>query len=153
MTSWAGILSDLKQDQAAMVSSSPIPADRRSKFRYPLQLAVRFRSMSERSPFWGMGRTVNVSSGGVLVLLQHVAQQGISTGARIETSIDWPSLLDAKVPLQLVASGRVRRLGKSVFAATFERYQFRTMSSSSQVPVLLGDNSTEMPLKSQVIGS
>ena len=153
MTSWAGILADLEQDQATMVSSSPVPADRRSKLRYPLELAVRFRMKSGRSRFWRAARTVNMSSTGVLVLLQHVAQHGISAGTRIEIRIDWPSLLDKKIPLQLVASGRVRRLGESVFAATFERHQFRTMRSSSPAPVLLGNNSADRSLKSQVIGS
>ena|SRR5579863_3645395 len=132
MTSFAGILSDLRQpQQGARLSSSTVPAERRLKVRYPLDLGVRFRLISGKPGFWGVGRTVNVSSGGVLVFLQHVAQHGISAGARIEISIEWPSLLDEKIPLQLVASGQVLRLGASVFAATLERHQFRTMSSAS----------------------
>ena len=63
-----------KQPNGAIVSNRPIPADRRLKVRYPLDLGVRFRSLSGRSRFSGAGRTVNMSSGGVLVVSEHVAQ-------------------------------------------------------------------------------
>lgn len=138
MTSFAGILADLEEHRGAIVSSSTTPADQRLKVRYPLELSVRFRSRSDSARFSGAGRTVNLSSGGVLVISEYVAQYEIRVGARMEMSIEWPSMLDGRIPLQFVAIGRVLRLGASVFAATFERHQFRTLRSSSQQLARLG---------------
>jgi hypothetical protein len=65
---------------------------------------------------------VNISSGGALVACQHE----IRAGTRVDLSIDWPSLLDGRIPLQLVMVGRVVRSGPSGFALALARYQFRT---------------------------
>ena len=105
------------------VDERPYSAERRSKCRYPLDLSIRFRSVSGLASISGEGRTLNLSSGGVLVLARHVELHEISAGARVELSIEWPSLLNGKVPLQLFARGRILRLGVSVFAATFERLE------------------------------
>ena len=127
------------------VSGWSLPEERRSKFRYPLNLSVRFRSLSG-SPFSGAGRTVNVSSRGVLVVLpERASQHEISVAASLEMRIDWPSLLDGKIPLQLLAVGRVIRRGESAFAAAFERYQFRTARNSSQRPARLRGEVIEWP--------
>ena len=63
-----------------------------------------------------------MSSGGVLVAYQ----DQVRTGARMELNIEWPSLLDGEVPLQLVAMGKVVRCEASSFAMALGRYQFRT---------------------------
>jgi len=108
----------------ARVLSSP--EERRLKLRYPLNLSVRFRSPSG-SRFRGAGRAVNLSSGGILVVSQQIFPHCESmVGARVEMSIKWPSLLHGTTPLQLCAFGRVVRQRASGFAASFERYQFRT---------------------------
>ncbi len=104
--------------------------ERRFKSRYPLDLTVRFRPVSG-SLFQGAGQTVNLSSGGVLVVSQYaVSQDELSVGALVEMRIEWPSLLDGRVPLQLIAVGRVVRRRAAGFAATFEQYKFRTASAS-----------------------
>jgi hypothetical protein len=101
-------------------------AERRLAVRYPLELGIRFRSLSEKSSFSGVGLVVNASRRGVLV----VSRDDITVGARVEMLLDWPFRLDGRIPLQLVAAGRVLRRGKSGFAATIERYEFRTLRSS-----------------------
>jgi hypothetical protein len=73
----------------------------------------------------GAGFTVNVSSSGLLLTCQHE----IKPGARMEVQVDWPSLLESTIPLQLVTSGRVIRSEGMAFAVEFARYQFRTMRS------------------------
>ena len=114
----------------AIVVNQTIPAERRLKFRFPLDLTLRFRPLSG-SLFLGAGRAANLSSGGILVVSEHaVSQHEISVGARVEISIEWPSLLDGKIPLQLIAVGRVVRHRAFDFAAAFEGYQFRTLRSS-----------------------
>ena len=107
-----------------------LPEERRLKFRYPLDLSVRFRCHSG-SRFCGAGRAVNVSSGGLLMVFRQIVPQGeIIVGARVDLSIEWPSLLNGTTPLQLCAVGRVVRQKASGFAASFERYQFRTAGNS-----------------------
>lgn len=113
--------------EPSLASHSVTIEERRSKARYPLHLSVRFRSVSKGFLFSGLGRIIDMSSGGVLVVLQDVSQHEISVGAWVEISIEWPALLEGRIPLQLVAAGRIIRRGASDFAVTFERHEFRTM--------------------------
>ena len=69
-----------------------------------------------------------MSSGGLLI----ASDQRTELGARIELNIEWPSMLDGEIPLQLVAVGRVVRCLESSFALSFTQYQFRTMSRKLQ---------------------
>jgi hypothetical protein len=64
-----------------------------------------------------------MSSGGLLI----AADQRTELGAKIELNVEWPSLLNGMVPLQLVAIGKVVRCMESGFALSFTQYQFRTM--------------------------
>jgi|SRR5579872_1494738 len=95
--------------------------ERRLRFRFPIELPVRFRTLGKRYPVAGMGRVVNISSGGVLVAYQNE----ISAGTPVEMNIDWPTRLDGRVPLNLVAVGRVLRSERFSFAVGLERYHFR----------------------------
>jgi PilZ domain len=133
-----------RQDPAALSANQAV-RDRRLKVRFPLDLSVHFRPLSG-APFSGAGRAVNVSSGGVLVVSkQDVWRQGIRVGAWVELKIEWPSLLEGKIPLQLFAVGRVVRLRTSDFAAAFERYQFRTVRSSGLPHARLGERVVQWP--------
>ena len=133
MTSFAGGLADLEDDRVGIVSDQPFLDERRSKIRYPLDLIIQFHFLSGASGFSGVGRTINLSSSGVLVFSEHIPLDETSAGAGLKMSIKWPSLLDDRIPLQLFAVGRVVRRGVSTFAARFDRHQFRTRRSS-QVP-------------------
>ena len=127
MTSFLGFLAGLECDRATMVSDRTITDERRSKFRYPLGLSIRFCSRSRSSVVSGVGRTINLSSGGVLVF-SDIALNEVRVSAALEMSIEWPFMLDHRIPLQLFVVGRILRLGTSTFAASFDRHQFRTMS-------------------------
>ena len=104
-------------------SSNRTIIERRSKARYPVQLTVRYRTVGRVQHVNGVGQTLNMSSGGLLVSAQH----DISTGLRLEVNVEWPLLLNGTVPIQLVAHGKVVRSGSSMFAISFAQYQFRTM--------------------------
>jgi len=67
-----------------------------------------------------------MSSGGVLV----ASQDDVSLGSRVEMKIDWPVLLDGRVPLQLIAAGRVVRCDTSSFATVLAGHQFRQVNDS-----------------------
>jgi hypothetical protein len=104
-------------------SNNQTVIERRSKARYPVKLTVRYRTVGRNQAVNGVGHTLNMSSGGLLVSAQH----DLSAGSRLEVNVEWPLLLDGAVPLQLVAHGKVVRCGGSVFAISFAQYQFRTM--------------------------
>ncbi|MDP9115311.1 MAG: PilZ domain-containing protein [Acidobacteriota bacterium] len=106
--------------------------ERRSKVRFPLELRVRYRSLAKRCPAEGTGVVVNMSRSGVLISSEH----GISEDVRVELSIEWPSLLDGRVPLQVVTVGRVVRCAQGHFAVVLSRYQFRT-SKKTKLPMQL----------------
>jgi hypothetical protein len=78
----------------------------------------------------GTGRTVNVSSAGLLVAASHDLLEGV----RLRVTVEWPWLLDHATPLQLVAESRVVRTGDAEFAVELLRYEFRT-SRKQERPV------------------
>jgi hypothetical protein len=102
--------------------------ERRSKVRFPVMLNVRYRTIGRFNRITGLARSVNMSSGGILLASEH----RMAVGTRLEVNIEWPSLLDGMVPLQLVAFGKVIRCMESGFALSFTQYQFRTMSRKLQ---------------------
>jgi hypothetical protein len=71
----------------------------------------------------GNGRTLNVSSGGLLIASE---QQIAGNGSRLRISMDWPCTLNGTTPLQLIAECRVIRCQPAGFAVRIEQYQFRT---------------------------
>jgi hypothetical protein len=73
---------------------------------------------------------VNISSGGALVAFR-VSRREISVGAQVEIRIEWPCLLEGRIPLQLFAVGCVLRRGASDFAVAFEVHQFRIRTNSN----------------------
>jgi hypothetical protein len=75
----------------------------------------------------GSGKTVNISSGGVLVATDRV----LSPGSRVEIEMDWPVKLDGGVSLKLVISGRVVRSNADDVALAgvkILRHAFHTVS-------------------------
>ena len=115
--------------------------ERRSKVRYPLELAVRYQGIGEGQAITGVGRTLNLSSSGLLL----ASEEGVQPGARLKVTIEWPSLLNGKTPLQLVTVGRVVRQGRSNFAVAFEHYQFKTMSRKPLAMSVASDGNTTSP--------
>lgn len=128
--SFARTLPFARERYSATVAGRIDLAERRAKSRYPLDLSVRFRFCSAGTAFSGQGLAVNISSGGILV----ESEDRVIEGAMLELSIAWPSLLDGRIPLQLLAVGRVLRHGTSHFAAMFERHEFRTIKRSTPQP-------------------
>jgi hypothetical protein len=102
----------------------PSEIERRSKARFPIELNVRYRSKSARDHKSGFGRTLNISSAGLLI----ASQQPAPEGTLLDLILDWPCLLDDTTPIQLVAQSRVVRSDQSRFAVALLRYQFRTRS-------------------------
>lgn len=102
--------------------------DRRHSDRFPIEREVRYRVMNKRSgEESGDGKTVNISSSGVLFTSGHI----LLPGRRLELSISWPAQLNNKCALKLVARGRVVRFEEGRAAIEIQQYEFRTQSSVS----------------------
>jgi hypothetical protein len=70
----------------------------------------------------GVGRTVNISSGGVLV----DTASSLPRGMEIELSIAWPASLNGVAALKLHVVGQTVRTQGNRTAIVIRRYEFRT---------------------------
>jgi len=105
-----------------------VQADRRHSDRFPIEREVRYRVLNKRGgDEGGDGKTLNISSSGVLFTTEHM----LLPGRRMELSISWPAQLNNKCALKLVARGRVVRFEKGRAAIEIQQYEFRTASVGS----------------------
>ena len=101
-------------------------SDRRGSDRFPIEREIKYKVLSKRSADEaGSGKTLNMSSSGVLFTSEHL----LIPGKRIEVSISWPAQLNNKTNLKLVARGRVVRCEDGRAALEIQQYEFRTQSS------------------------
>ncbi|HVO96649.1 MAG TPA: PilZ domain-containing protein [Bryobacteraceae bacterium] len=101
-------------------------ADRRHSDRFPIEREVRYRVLNKRSnEESGAGKTLNISSSGVLFTTEHL----LLPGRRMELAISWPAQLNNKCALKLVARGRVVRFEGGRAAIEIQHYEFRTQAS------------------------
>lgn len=107
-----------------MASASRQPLnDRRSEHRYPVKVALKYRIvLPNRKVVTGIGGTVNMSSGGVLVQIADSLPKGIA----IELSIAWPARLNHTVALKLHVIGQTVRTLDNCTAVAIHRHEFRT---------------------------
>ncbi len=66
---------------------------------------MRYQTMGGAGPVAGVGQTVNISSGGMLIR----CTKSIPEGTRLKLFVEWPSLLNGTTPLQLITVGTVIR--------------------------------------------
>ena len=93
--------------------------ERRRRIRFPLALVARY-SVPTRLEI--EGRTVNISSAGVLITSTH----DLSAGTSISVKIEWPVSLGNTRPLALHIRGTVVRCDPGLVAVRFSKYEFRT---------------------------
>ena len=102
--------------------------DRRAADRFPIEREVRYKVLNRKNADeMGMGKTINMSSNGVLF----TTDQYLLPGRRLELSISWPAQLNATVALKLVARGRVVRCEEGKAAIEINQYEFRTASPAT----------------------
>ena len=108
------------------IDTRDIPmAERRKSSRFPIERELRYKTLNQRSEILaGSGKTLNISSSGVLFTSDH----DLPVGTRLEVSISWPAQLNEKCLLNLVARGRVTRHTKGQLALQIQQYEFRTQS-------------------------
>ena len=98
-------------------------AERRKSRRFLIELDLRYRIINGRSEILkGVGRTLNISSSGVLF----TSDYELPINTRVEVSIRWPVGLNENCGLNLVGSGPVVRNTKGQLALRFRQWEFRT---------------------------
>jgi hypothetical protein len=106
-----------------------ISGDRRLDRRYNIHLEVRWKLIRRRRILeTGVGRTVDLSSGGIMF----DAGRTLPVGLNVELSISWPVLLHNEAPLQLVVSGRIVRTHGSRTAIQMVQHEFRTLGIAAE---------------------
>ncbi|MBV8071275.1 MAG: PilZ domain-containing protein [Acidobacteriaceae bacterium] len=99
--------------------------ERRRSSRFPIEREVRYKTLNQRTEsLAGSGKTLNISSSGVLFTAEH----DLPVGTRLEVSISWPAQLNDRCLLNLVARGRITRHVKGQLALQIQQYEFRTQS-------------------------
>ena len=100
--------------------------DRRGADRFPIEREVRFKILNRKvADEAGFGKTINMSSNGVLF----TTDRHLLPGKRLEVSISWPAQLNSRIALKLVARGRVVRSEEDRAAIEIHQYEFRTQAS------------------------
>jgi len=106
--------------------------ERRRSSRFPIEREVRYKTLNQRTEILsGSGKTLNISSSGVLFTSDH----DLPVGTRLEVSISWPAQLNEKCLLNLVARGRITRHNQGQLALQIQQYEFRTQSRPAMAPV------------------
>lgn len=117
------VLENMKEgSMASNTAPEPDNTDRRSAVRFPIEQDVRYKVFNRNTIEVGSGKTINMSSNGVLF----TTERTLTPGERLEVAVNWPAHLDNKCPLKLVTTGRVIRSEDGRAAIAIERYEFRT---------------------------
>jgi hypothetical protein len=99
--------------------------DQRANGRYPIALDVQYKLLrGDRVISVGCGKTLNISSGGVLL----ETDQPLPPSGVVELAIQWPFLLREVCSLKLVVRGRIvrRDYDTRATAVRTESHEFRT---------------------------
>ena len=100
--------------------------EKRTKRRFQIDQEVRYKMLyGQRIAETGVGRTINVSSGGVWFSTENM----LTSGMPVELSMSWPVLLNESCPMKLMIYGCVVRSNERGAAVAIERYEFRTQGS------------------------
>ncbi|MGO9258278.1 MAG: PilZ domain-containing protein [Bryobacteraceae bacterium] len=109
--------------------SEQIAGERRSDKRYDISLELRWKVLRRKRMLdSGLGRTVDLSSGGILF----ETGRKLPVGLKVQLSINWPVLLHNAAPLQLTVSGRVVRSDNQRAAIEINQHEFRTVGVSAE---------------------
>ncbi len=94
----------------------------------PIERDVRYKVLGGKKTIKqaGLGKTLNMSSGGVLF----TTESPLPEGERVEIAVSWPVQLNDVLPLKLVAMGRLVRTEDAQAAISVERYEFKTRGSN-----------------------
>src|SRR5690242_16887111 len=102
--------------------------DARSSRRFPITMSLRYRApRGNGASNEGCGKTVNLSSTGVLF----ESQDTLRVGQSLDLLIDWPARIDDRVALVLFIVGRIVRISGTSIAAEIVMHEFRIRPTSN----------------------
>lgn len=113
------------------MSSEKDKKDRRDSDRFPIERDIRYKVLGKRSDEVGSGKTLNISSSGILFTKEHL----LVPGKRLEVTVNWPVSLNNKCNLNLIARGRVVRTERGRAAIKIQQYEFRTAAMQAPQPL------------------
>ena len=98
--------------------------DRRASSRLPIEREVRYKILGRKKSvtFMGSGKTLNMSSRGILF----TTESTLPEGASMEIAISWPVQLDKTTHLKLVVLGELVRSDEGWAVISIQRYEFKT---------------------------
>jgi hypothetical protein len=109
-------------------ASAGILRERRLHERYPITFDVEYEVRGGKGVrLMGFGRTINISSRGVLLEISNP----LPNRCRIRLSINWPFLLDGSIPLKLLMHGEVVRVVNNTIAVEVTGHTFHTASRAT----------------------
>jgi hypothetical protein len=112
-----------------------IAGERRQDHRYDIELDLHWKLIRrKRVVSTGVGRTLDLSSSGVLF----DAKRELSQGFNVELSVSWPVLLHNVAPMQLLITGKIVRVEGSRVAVRCTQHEFRTAGISAEHRNLVG---------------
>jgi len=100
--------------------------ERRSRIRFPIELGAHY-TVDRRNDVSGTGKTVNISSNGVLITSAHA----VSPDTSITVLIEWPIVLGDVSAFALHICGRVVRSDAGLVAVQFSRHELRAQPKPS----------------------
>jgi PilZ domain len=114
-------------------TAEALSPERRRHTRYPLALEMSYTVLNGmRRGEKGASQTLDLSS----AALRFIAADPLALGIRVEVAINWPSLLDGCIPLQLVATGEVVRICGKEMVVTLQHRAFKTRRAQGKlVPI------------------
>lgn len=105
-------------------------SERRNTSRFPVNEELTYRVLhSKAGAHLGIGRTLNIGSGGLLF----TTEEKLQLGQTVEISVNWPARLDGTCALKFVATGHVVRAEEDRAAVRIQRYEFRTRREGAAI--------------------
>jgi hypothetical protein len=121
---------------APVLSKARPVTDQRLHCRYPIRLELEYRVLNKgRAEQRGLGRTLDISSGGVLF----EANDSLPVHSRIQLLLNWPFSSEGICPLKLLIRGHVVRSVDGAVAVRTERHEFRLAGVCSSNSRLSGE--------------
>lgn len=106
-----------------------LPVERRNARRFAIRQEVHYQVLSRIGHGEsGWGKTINISSSGLLF----TTNQTLPPRCLVELDIDWPPKVDGRLPMKLVAAGRVVRSGADYSAIAIKKHQFRVKGTKPE---------------------
>jgi hypothetical protein len=102
--------------------------DRRSAERFKLFCDLEYSILGLSRAEVGSGKTINMSSSGLLVLTDRL----LSPGLKVELQVYWPAKLEGRSRLKLVVFGEVVRVQTeqaTQAGVKVDRYEFRAIAA------------------------